>query len=360
MIVLIGFTPLSLGSALDNSTDSSTLQSGYQDFNFIAYGDTRASDFQGDSPVHDDIVTAYLEENPELILHTGDMVGQGATYEQWTSFNDSITPVWDAGIPFYGVAGNHEKYTDVYYQYDLDLSNYTTFFDYSAVVDEPGETELHYSFDYEGVHFIQLNTEDFFDDGEFGTDVFNCSEAQMTWLLADLAGTEPEDFVVVVFHRPAWSVREDRPDRWAQAETVRAEFHSLFVQNDVDIVFNGHDHHYYRTLRDDIYYVVTGGGGAPLYGIDTNATVWQSGDVAASQYHYCNVLVNSTHVRIEVLQTDDTVIDSFDVLRPMTTSPTTSTPPSTGSPVPVPLEIVVVGIIGVVLIIGVIVLLKRR
>ena len=362
VIILIGFAPLSLGVTLDTTTYASTLSAEYQDFNFIAYGDSRAADFQGVSAIHETIVTAYLEQSPELIIHTGDMVGWGAIYEQWTSFNDSITAVWEAGIPFYGAAGNHEKYTDVYYQYDTDLSNYTTFFDFSDAVDEPGETELHFSFDHEGVHFIILNTEDFFDDGEFGTDVFNCSEAQMTWLLGDLAGTEPDDFVVVVWHRPAWSVRDNRPDRWEQAETVRAEFHSILVQSDVDLVFNGHDHQYYRTLRDDIYYVTTGGGGAPLYDVDTDAPIWQTGDVAASEYHYCNVAVNSTHVSIEVLKIDDTVIDSFSILR-LAASSSTSTgtsPTGTVPPVLIPLELIVVGVVGVVVVIGVIVIVQTR
>ncbi|MHA1960807.1 MAG: metallophosphoesterase family protein [Candidatus Thorarchaeota archaeon] len=357
--ILIGCVPLSVGATLDNAADVSTLQAEFQDFNFIAYGDTRAPDFQGVSSLHENIVNTYLEESPELILHTGDMVGWGAVYEQWTSFDDSMTAVWEAGIPFYGSAGNHEKYTDVWYQYDFDLSNYTTFFDYSDAIDETGETELYFSFDLEGVHFIILNTEDYFDDVEDGTDVFNCSEVQMTWLLGDLSGTEPDDFVVVVFHRPAWSIRENRPDRWEAAESVRAEFHNIFVQSDVDIVFNGHDHYYYRTLRDDIYYVITGGGGANLYTPDTSAPIWQSGDVAARQYHYCNVAVNSTHVKIDVLMTDDSVIDSFTISRPSATGPATS-PTGTVTPLPIPMEMIAVGVVGLVAVVGIIVFVQMR
>ncbi|MHA2162519.1 MAG: metallophosphoesterase family protein [Candidatus Thorarchaeota archaeon] len=361
VIILIGFVPLSIGSTQNKLDGVGPLQTEYNDFNFIAYGDTRgqAPDYVGISPIHEDIVNAYVEESPELILHTGDIVGSGGVYEQWTSFNDSMTAVWEGEIPFYGSAGNHEKYTDVWYQYDSDLSNYTTFFDYSSVVDEPGETELYFSFDYEGIHFIILNTEDYFDDVEFGSDVFNCSEEQMTWLLGDLAGTEPEDFIVVVFHRPPWSIREGRPDRWDQAETVRAEFHDIFVQNDVDIVFNGHDHYYYRTLRDDIYYVITGGGGAELYEPSTTAPIWQSGDVATSQYHYCNVVVNSTHVKIDVLTIDDTIIDSFTLSRLTETTPTT-TPTGTVTPPPIPMEMFAVVIVGVAVVIGVILLVQIR
>jgi hypothetical protein len=35
----------------------------------------------------------------------------------------------------------------------------------------------------------------------------------------------------------------------------------------VDIVFNGHDHNYQRSLVRGVTYVVTGGGGAPIYEI---------------------------------------------------------------------------------------------
>ncbi|MFX1483558.1 MAG: metallophosphoesterase [Promethearchaeota archaeon] len=329
IIILSAMFPTIAATSTANSGELRISQGGTLDFNFIAYGDTRSPDFQGVSPVHESIVNAYLQQDPEFILHTGDMVGWGAIYEQWASFNDSMTAVWEAGIPFYGAAGNHEKYTSVYYQYDLTFTNYTTFFDYSSVIDEPGETELYYSFDYEGIHFIVLNTEDYFDDVEFGTNVFNCSEAQLTWLLADLSNIGLDDFVVAMFHRPLWSVRENRPDRWEQAETVRAEFHDLFVEYDVDLVFNGHDHYYYRTLRDGIYYVTTGGGGAELHGPDTNAPIWQSSDVAASEYHYCNVNVNSTHVTVDVMKTDDTTIDSFsiDISAASTTTTTSSSIP---------------------------------
>jgi hypothetical protein len=57
----------------------------------------------------------------------------------------------------------------------------------------------------------------------------------MDWLIADLSKTHPHDFIVVALHRTAWSIREDRPDRWLEAETVRDDFHNIFIQNGVDL-----------------------------------------------------------------------------------------------------------------------------
>ncbi|UCE10893.1 MAG: metallophosphoesterase [Candidatus Thorarchaeota archaeon] len=276
------------------------------EFRFIAYGDTRGDGSESVSPLHVDIVGLYIQHDPDLIIHSGDMVNHGGESYQWPLFNDSMTAVWELGIPFYGAAGNHEVYTDVWGVSDDDYSNYLDYFDYTDVIDQPGETELHYSFDMDGIHFIILNTVE-----EWTYNDFTCSTAQMNWLEDDLAAGH--EFIVVAFHNPAWSIRADRPERWAQAESIRNTFHSMFIDNGVDIVFNGHDHCYYRTVRDGIFYVITGGGGAPLCEIQTEDTVWQDGDVGFSDYHYCLAKVASGLLSVEVYLMNGTVADDFDL-----------------------------------------------
>ena len=323
------------------------------DFNFVAYGDTRSHELPAAvSPVHDGLVVMYLGENPEFVLHTGDMVMAGGIWDQWVEFNDSIQGIWAAGIPFYGVVGNHEKYTGTWYVYDDGFNNYTTFFDFGDVVDVPGETELQYAFTYEGVHFVFLNTEDYFDDTFGGTQQFNCSSGQMNWLSSYLVTVDLEEFLVVTFHRTAWSILFNQPDRWEEAQTIRDDFHNLFVQYGVDLVLMGHDHYYYRTLRDGIYYVTTGGGGGPLAEIDVTAPIWQPGDVAASEYHYCNIKVNSTDVTVTAYTSDHSLLDSFSIERP-------------SSPLPgPPIELLVLGLcvvtIIVIIIVVVLILYWRR
>ncbi len=288
----------------------------HEAFNFIAYGDTRSSDLpDAVSPLHEGIVGAYLRHDPEFIIHTGDMVRSGGLPYQWEEFEESIAAVRETGVPLYGAAGNHEKYTDQWDVYDEDLANYRSYFNYTGVLDEPGENELHYSFDYGGAHFVFLNTEDRFEEVEGGSSAFNCSTEQMDWLLADLNETQPDNFIVASFHRTAWSIRVARPERWEEAATIREELHDIFVQHGVDLVLMGHDHYYYRTIRDGIFYVTTGGGGAPLAGVDTEAPIWQMGDVAHKRYHYCNVEVGSTTVTVTTLTPEGVVLDNFTLNR---------------------------------------------
>ncbi|MFW9833210.1 MAG: metallophosphoesterase family protein [Candidatus Thorarchaeota archaeon] len=297
-------------------------------FCFIAYGDTRADSPGNVSPIHEELVGFYLQQDPELIIHTGDLVYHGGEWYQYADFNDSIQLILDYEVPFFTAVGNHEMYTDDWVN-DPTFTNYTAYVDYSDVASDCGGTELHYSFDANGTHFIFLNTEWNWDGGEY-----DCSAAQMAWLEADLESTAPDDFVVVVFHRPPYSIRYNRPDRWAEAASIREEFHSLFVSYDVDLVFNGHDHLYYRTIRDGIYYVVTGGGGAPLTLYQTENTVWQEGDVAFSDYHYCVAKYESGYLNVEVVLRNGTIRDSFSLLVDQELAPTTPTTPTTSPTTP--------------------------
>jgi hypothetical protein len=283
-------------------------------FCFIAYGDTRGEHPDSVSPLHDDIVSLYIQHDPELVIHTGDMVNHGGETYQWLFFNESISSLWLFNIPMYGTVGNHELYTDDLDVQDDDLSNYQDFFDFSNVIDQPGETELYYSFDSNGIHFIFLNTAQEWDEEDY-----TCPTAQMNWLEDDLAGNH--EFIVVSFHYPAWSISAWSPDRWATAESIRGTFHDMFVEYGVDIVFNGHDHLYYRTVRDGIYYVVTGGGGAPLTEIQKEWTVWQAGDVGFSDYHYCVAKPTNGFLKVDVFLLNGTIADSYTVGLPLPVTP---------------------------------------
>ncbi len=287
-------------------------------FNFIAYGDTRG-DGVPVSPLHDDIIEDYLAFNPELIIHSGDLAYHGGEWYQWLEFNESMTAVWESGIPFYVAPGNHEMYTDDWVN-DPTFTNYTLYVDYEDIAAACGGTELYYSFDYNEVHFVILNTEHDWIDGEF-----QLSSEQMSWVEADLGNVENETFVVVTFHRPAYSARGG-----GLPSSIQKELHDFFVREDVDLIFNGHDHMYYRTERDGIFYVVTGGGGAPLHDYNDTGLTWQEGDFAAKEHHFCNVEVNTTHVVVYAYSLNGTILDSFFIEKPLisistTTIPSTST-----------------------------------
>jgi hypothetical protein len=83
--------------------------------------------------------------------------------------------------------------------------------------------------------------------------------AQYTWLENDLANTD-KLWKIVFFHWPPYSTGPH-----GSYKSVRYALGPLFAQYGVDLVFNGHDHDYERSIAGGTVYIVTGGGGAPLY-----------------------------------------------------------------------------------------------
>jgi hypothetical protein len=259
-------------------------------------------------------------------------------------FNASIQAIWqwDPDIEWFGAAGNHEMYTDTYDVIDEDFSTYMDFADYSTAVDEPGETELYYSFDRHGVHFIILDTASGWDDG-----TYTCPAAQMEWLEAELV--KDYKFVIVVTHYPSFCVMDNRPDRMQEALAIRNTFHNLFVESGVDLVLSGHNHGFHHTTLDGIHYVMSAGGGEAVYDLQTEGTDWRQGDVGFSDLHYCVYEINSAESKLTMsaVLLNGTVAFSmvFDL-------------PSAGSPLTTAV-ILAGGAIAVVIIVAVVYLRKR-
>jgi len=110
-------------------------------------------------------------------------------------------------------------------------------------------SNMWYSFDYGGAHFVQINTESDYPDspegegtrlggGGFGD--------QITWLKNDLSNANANrhntPWIIVSGHRPLYSRGGDRT---SQKAAITA-FEEIFHQNHVDLYLSGHIHWYER------------------------------------------------------------------------------------------------------------------
>ena len=200
----------------------------HTNFKFVVFGDTRS-----DPIAHQNVVSSILTLAPDFVLHTGDMVADGLVANDWTTFF-SIERKLMSQSPLYGVMGNHEHDSPIYF----DVFHF------------PGN-ERWYSFDYGNIHFIGLQI-----DSAGG---FQADSEQARWLESDLAQTQ-QPWKIVFFHVPPHSSGEHGGD-----ERIRDALEPILKKYQVDVVFNGHDHDYERLMTNSIVYIVTGGGGAPLY-----------------------------------------------------------------------------------------------
>lgn len=239
----------------------------------LVYGDTRTG-----LDIHQALVDSMVLLKPVTVFHTGDLVADGNVPDQWVMFN-SITSALRAEAEYFPALGNHEN------QSPLFFANFTL-----------PNNEQWYSVDRNNTHFIVLNS---------CVDMSPSSE-QYQWLVADLDSIDAAiKFRVVLFHQPLHST-----GRHGGADTLEQLLAPLFEQHHIDMVFNGHDHDYERSLCNGIYYVVAGGGGAPLYD--------QQGTDPCSQlylktHHYCKLSMLGNRLVVKVYDLTGQKIDEFEV-----------------------------------------------
>ena len=248
-----------------------------KDLKFVVYGDTRDG-----HAVHRKLVKLIMAEHPDLVLQTGDLVHSGQNETLWKIY-DEITGEMRKKIPVYPARGNH----------DLGGPGYEN------RITEPftSGNKLYYSFDKEGCHFVSVDSFSPYKKGS----------AQYEWLEDDLAKNQNAKAIFVYFHVPPYSVGTVHgPDL-----TIRETLCPLFEKYHVSAVFNGHEHIYYRTVRNGIPYIIAGGGGAPLYPVDPKLA--QEGDVYASIHNFCVCEVHGDRMRLQTYTDAGKKIDDAEI-----------------------------------------------
>ncbi|HEY7496928.1 MAG TPA: Ig-like domain-containing protein [Vicinamibacterales bacterium] len=267
---------------------------------FVAFGDSgNGSTAQGQ-------VASLLDAATfDFAIHTGDIAyGQG-TYAQFDSFFFPYYRDWLRHAAIFPSIGNHEDMTG-------SATPYRTLFALprdGASAAFPNNAERFYSFDYGPVHFIALDTEAAF---------LNTArrQEQVAWLTSDLQSSQDRPWRVVFFHRPPYnSGMEHGSDL-----TIRQTFGPLFEHYNVQLVLNGHEHHYERSApwrestnvdRQAVTYVVTGGGGATPH--PTGRSAWTA--FSRSANHYVRATMTASDLTLEAVGTNGAVFDRFTLNR---------------------------------------------
>lgn len=179
-----------------------------------------------------------LFPDTKFIVSTGDQVDSGSNANQWKwLFNTaSDTMMKTAFMP---TAGNHEKSFD----YSLDRN-----FIFPTSPEQDATTGRYYSFDYNNVHVMILNTNNLNKDGSLSGD-------QLNWLREDAEKSDAQ-WKVVAFHKAVYSNGSHFDDK--DVIKLREQLGELMPDLGIDVVLQGHDHVYLRTDVMDSNKVVSG------------------------------------------------------------------------------------------------------
>lgn len=278
-------------------------------FSFSVVGDNRpATDTVVQPAMWSTILAQMTGESLDLTLHVGDIIygTSSDTLDQNVAKYDGLfattTPL-TYSTPMYVAAGNHERLYAANSRagYEQEFT-----FPVNNGADAATYGEHYFSVDNGDTHFIALSTEL---PGQEGLITGN----QKTWLEQDLAANS-KPWIVVYMHRPLFSGRHSG-DPWVNTGNVtgqqnKIDIHALFLENGVDVVFEGHDHYYLRHVEDGIQYIITGGGGASISGVPPLG----AGDVfASSSYEHVKIDETETSLEIEVINYAGATLESFSV-----------------------------------------------
>ncbi|MSQ83771.1 MAG: hypothetical protein EXR77_12945 [Myxococcales bacterium] len=231
---------------------------------------------------------------------SGDMNSVGVQTE-WNEWFKALEPILDAH-PLLPVQGNHEVFAAVYYNQ----------FALPAMPGLPSDYVEHaWALDFGNVHFVGLDS----------NSLESCEDTAK-WLAADLQKAQNDkdiDWTIVQYHHTTYSAGPH-----GQTGYVVATWVPLFEKHGVDLVINGHDHLYERsvpiiankeTTQDKgVTYVVAGGFFAPPY---KNGTKWWTKvSVHGEKNNYAQLLVNGKALTVTAWSGDgNEKLDEFTLTR---------------------------------------------
>ncbi len=238
-------------------------------FKFAVIGDNRSGD-----RVYKKIVKGMMRRKPDLVFNTGDVIPNPGNEAQWQNFWNNSKPIT---VPYYLTPGNH------------DIDDKKSAQVWRDQVKFPGD-ETFYSIVHNNNLFVVLNS------CEPGHDQ-KIEGRQLAWLKRVLAKKGYDNKFIFLHHPPfLWQGATYKGRALDKYPKLRDSLHKLFVSNNVDIVFAGHEHTYRRLTKDGIKYIVTGGAGAPLYG---------------GFNHFMIVEVDGEHTSAKVIDRNGALRDEF-------------------------------------------------
>lgn len=202
---------------------------------FTVYGDTQNRPF-----FHRQLSESMASEQPDFVLHTGDMVGPGSEWWAWKIEFFDPAASWLQHSPVFPSVGNH----DGHMFYDPLFR---------------GGGELYHRVRYGNIDIFILAS---YRGGSAGSD---SRDAQLAWLEEELKNSTA-DWKLAVTHYPMISAGTAHWVNWGQED-----FHPLFETYGMDFVLTGHTHVYRRflpiaTLDGQVVFHITSGGGASVGG----------------------------------------------------------------------------------------------
>lgn len=230
--------------------------------------------------------------NSDFMVLNGDIVDTGSKEEQWgwvLNHSDDVM----LNTTFVACAGNHED----------DPESYIEHFNINVPEGSDTKTGAYYSYNYENVHFIVLNTNE--DSEEYR----NFTPAQIEWLKTDAKTARANsdiDWIIVTMHKGPYTTSNHGTDKdIMDINGVRIHIPPIFSELGVDLVLQGHDHIYARTkpikerkavsVKKEIQIFE---GEKVEYSVNPDGTIYMIPSTAGPKVYYKNKKLDSSYYNL--------------------------------------------------------------
>jgi predicted phosphohydrolase len=261
-------------------------------FTAIVYGDTRPTLWLEIWRKHYDkerqeVARQIARENPDFIVHVGDIVAEGDEEGCWEIFDKENHSLREKAIPFFPALGNHDYFGN----------NATALNHYFARFPDL-LAQKWYSFTYQHTLCVILDT-NHKDLEEYEI------QAQERWFREKIQWAESQSkiqFIIVAQHFPPFTNNRLHGD-------------SAFVQNKFlpalklcskpVLFFSGHVHTYEHFFIEGVHHIVTGGGGAPLASVEEDPQKRLHNDLLpqhfSRSFHYCKLVFQEDRIQFSMI-----------------------------------------------------------
>ncbi len=219
-------------------------------FKFVHYTDTQNAfwneNVRNEAAFGADTLKRALETagNADFTLHTGDIVEVAEVEDEWVDLYEQSRPYF-MQTAMAVAPGNHDEYALNYG--DDPLTEKFNQHVNVPVTNEAVSGGSYYSFDYNGVHFVTLNTNDN-KKSEDNPEEKAIGKEQMEWIKEDVkqAREKGAEWIVLNYHKPLYS-KSYHSLQDEDVQKVREELTKLIDELDIDLALQGHDHVISRT-----------------------------------------------------------------------------------------------------------------
>jgi predicted phosphodiesterase len=270
-------------SAVENKTYYfRTTPADTNEVTFVVYGDSRTNPEE-----HKRIVEQIIKNNPDFVIHTGDLVTNGNNYEQWGNQYFETVKGLAENTAIYITKGNHEGKNG----------------NFEKLLIPQGEKK-NFGFKFGPIYYYLADN--------YSQDL---SDKELLNLIVENIGSAKAEWKFVSFHSPALNFGGHN-SKWCYPNAL-----PMFAKAGADFVISGHSHMYERfkpvappihSGANFVTYITAGGGGAPLAERPKPSNFYAAAD---SIMHFCLFKIKGDRLTMDTIDIDGNIIDHLELTK---------------------------------------------